>query len=109
MAKLKVMKGQIEQMLSEYPETRNSDLRLTQAVWWRFYNQYIEIIEGKYYISLPNLFNVPSQDDIKRIRAKIQNDEHKYLPTNWEVAKLRHWKEEEYRKFLGYNPELRTV
>lgn len=107
--KLKDLKVKIEAVLSEYPETRNDDKLLTRAIWWKYYNQYIEVINGRYYLNLANIFNVPSQDDIKRLRARIQNEDHKYLPTNFEVAKQRKWKEEAYRKYLGFNPELRTV
>jgi folate-dependent phosphoribosylglycinamide formyltransferase PurN len=53
-------------------------------------------------IALKNLKHVPSQDDVKRLRAKIQNEEHKYLPTSLEVAKRRGFAEEKWREYLGY-------
>lgn len=109
MSKQKDLKIKILEVLEKYPETRNSDIRLTQAIWYFYYQPIIKVIDNKQYIALKDLSELPSQDDIKRIRAKIQNDEHKFLPTNWAIAKLRKWNEEDWRRFLGYNPELRTI
>jgi hypothetical protein len=105
----KDLKNKIEYILREYPETRNSDVSLTCMLWWHYYRSYLIKSGEEYLLNLKYLKRVPSQDAIRRIRAKIQNEERKFLPTNLEVAKQRHWQEEEWRKALGYNPELRTI
>lgn len=48
-------------------------------------------------IELGKIMDLPREDNIKRIRAKIQNEEHKYLPTTLEVARQRKISEEEWK------------
>jgi len=63
-------------------------------------------------IELKNLFDLPREDNIKRIRATIQNYEGRYLPTSWEVAKKRGIEENKWRSFIGYpvgNPNQTTM
>jgi len=88
--------------LIKYPETRNSDLELTRKIWGEYYGHYLDWINDTTVIPLKNLNLVPTQDSIKRIRAMIQNDYHKFPPTNWKIAKKRGWEEIEWRKELGY-------
>jgi len=109
MINFKTLKKEILFCLEKYPQARNSDVYLTQCVWAEFYRNYLDKIGNDLVLPIKNLDNVSSQDDIKRIRAKIQNKERLYLPTNLEVAKKRGWLEEEWRSYLGYNPELRKV
>lgn len=47
-------------------------------------------------IDLKTIIELPREDNIKRVRAKIQNEEHKYLPTTEEVRKQRKISEEEW-------------
>lgn len=56
-----------------------------------------------------DLYELPKEDNVKRIRATIQNQKNQFLPTDEVIRKKRQIKEEEWRKYLGYNPELRTV
>jgi len=107
--KMGVLKNQVLYCLEQFPETRNSDIKLTNCIWLTYYRDYLTELDGEHYVKLLSLYALPNQDDIKRIRAKIQNREKKYLPTSSEVAKKRHWQEEEWRSVLGYNPELRTI
>lgn len=111
--RLKNLKYQILYCLQKYPESRNSDTKLTNLVWMSFYRKHIINVGNEdhpvYAVRLAELYELPTQDDIKRIRAKIQNIKHKFLPTEWKIAQQRKWNEEEYRKFLGYNPEMRTI
>jgi F420-0:gamma-glutamyl ligase len=44
-----------------------------------------------------------NQESVKRLRARIQNDERRYLPTSIAVARMRHWKEGEWKQALGYS------
>lgn len=97
-------KGQLKQRilrtLSLYPETRNCDIKLTTQLWKEYFPNRIIKREkdGKDYISLEDIFVVYRKDHIKRIRATIQNKEHKYLPTDPVVRKKRKISEEEWRK-----------
>lgn len=86
---------QVLEGLEQVEQNRNSDIALMIWIWQRYYNVSDTI-------SLNQLYDLPTQENIKRCRAKIQNDEKKYLPTSWEVAKGRRWKEEEWRHLLGY-------
>lgn len=100
---LETLKGQVEFCLDKYPETRDSDITLLIKVWNQFYTEYIND-DGT--IHLKSLYLIPKEDGIKRIRAKFQNEEKKYLPTNWEVASERGIKRFEWENFLGYKTHM---
>lgn len=100
MANLNTLKGQVELTLANYKETRNSDIELTIKVWQSFYEKYL--FNHGSCIELKNLFELPREDNIKRIRATIQNYEGRYLPTSWEVAKKRGIEELKWKCFMGY-------
>ena len=95
---LEKLNEQVEAVLQDYHETRNSDIALTIRIWQKFYG-----VEES--IRTDDLFSLPSQDNIKRVRAKIQNEEKRLLPTDWAVAKRRGWLEQEWKKALGYYVE----
>lgn len=95
-------------------ESRNSDITLTIAIWKRFYSSRIKksAENGKLGVWLEDLFHLPSQDNIKRIRAYFQNDKMKYLPTSIEVVRQRRINEETWRKTMGQgdvHARLRTI
>jgi hypothetical protein len=92
---LNTLKKQIEMVLRDYPDTRNSDKLLTWKLWKQFYSKSLYT-----YITMDEFFKLPTEDTIKRIRAKIQNTDFKYLPTYWEIAKQRRWRESKWRSFL---------
>ena len=78
---IKTLKARVEYCLQEYPESRNSDIHLTIHVWQVFYAEYLRDTSGGFgldSIYLANLFKIPSQDNIKRIRAMFQNKKRKY-------------------------------
>ncbi len=91
------LRDKVETILREDPNARNSDVTLTILIWMRFHP---EKIEGDYLL-LGHLYNLPREDNIKRIRAKF-NASGKYLPTDLAIAKRRGIKEEEWRSALGY-------
>ena len=97
-----LLEKQIRHTLSIDEKSRNSDIRLTQMLWWHHYKNLTRMIDGKVYINIANLYNLPREDNIKRIRAKIQNDLKEYLPTDPKIAKKRGWQEDEWREYLGY-------
>jgi len=87
--------------LSKYPETRNSDIKLTNAIWFEFHSNKIKRIDNRNYVALIDLYDLPREDNIKRVRAKL-NSEGKYLPTEKEVLKQRRLLEKQYRE--EYSP-----
>ncbi len=98
---IKQLKKEVEDILLNYPETRDSDITLMIKVWEIYYG-----VGSLIYTK--QLYDLPYHDNIKRIRAKF-NEKGLYISDNLEVRKKRHQLEEKWRKELGYNPELRTV
>lgn len=103
------LKYQVEDCLFRFPASRDSDIVLTQMIWINHWGQYVHLDGGAYWIKLEDLDIVPTQDDIKRWRAKVQNDEERFVPTKWEVAKARKMKEEVWKRALGYSVDSEKV
>ena len=101
MSKIKDLDRKVRYCLSKDEASRNSDIRLTQVIWWTYYRDSLKEIDNVFYVSLGKLFDLPREDNIKRIRAKIQNEEKLYLPTDPKVAKKRGWLEDDWRTYLG--------
>ena len=101
------LQRQILYCLKEFPDTRNSDIELTIAVWKQFYPQRIIVGKtGTEVVRLRDLFDLPREDYVKRIRAKVQNEQGLYLPTSLEVAKQRDINEYEWRNYMARFPIL---
>lgn len=83
------LKEKILFCLEKHPQTRNSDILLTRAVWHEFNNSKIFQHEGRPAVYLEDMMDLPREDNIKRLRAVIQNVEHKFLPTSEEVCRQR--------------------
>jgi hypothetical protein len=95
----------VEEVLRNEAETRNSDILLLVAIWRRYFP---EMLTGEgQFLNLKNLKELPQQASVKRERARF-NSEAKYYPTNWEIAKRRGIKEDEWRKDLGYKTKHAT-
>ena len=103
------LKDKILYCLERYPETRNSDIKLTNAVWYTYYEKYLIKVDDQLAVKLTDLYELPREDDVKRIRAKIQNDENKFLPTDEAVRKQRRINETKWRNYLGYNDNIRNL
>ncbi len=101
-----ILKNQVYHILSHFPESRNSDIRLTIELWKHYYPNYI--IANQTYgqdnplIAIKDLFELPREDNIKRIRATIQNVDREFLPTDINIFIERARQSDEWRKFLGY-------
>jgi hypothetical protein len=105
--------GQVKNTLAIFPEARNSDIRLTIELWKMYYRPFLHEDERLgLMIKIDDLFDLPREDNIKRIRATIQNEDRMYLPTNIEVFIARAKASDEWRQFLGYKvnklPEAMT-
>jgi hypothetical protein len=106
---MKNLKDKILYCLKNNEKTRNSDIYLTIAIWATFYKQDLLIKDNKIFVDVEKLFNLPREDSVKRIRSVIQNEEHLFLPTEKKIRDKRKIKEEEWRSYLGFNPEMRTI
>lgn len=100
---IKNLDKKVRAVLKEDEKSRNSDIRLTQMLWWKYYPHKLKKIDGVICVALKDLFELPREDNIKRIRAKIQNEERRFLPTDPVIAKKRGWKKDEWREYLGKN------
>lgn len=95
------LKSQVEIILKNSPESRNSDITLMIELWKRFYPKCM--IEDEYMktsIYLNDLYNLPREDGISRIRRHFQNDRLLYLPTKLEVVVQRKINQEVWRKTM---------
>jgi hypothetical protein len=103
------LKDKILYCLEKYPESRNSDIKLTNAVWYEFHNSKVRVIDKKLYVMLEDLYQLPKEDNVKRWRAKIQNVEHHFLPTSEAVCKARKIEEFWWNREMSdiSNPSLR--
>ena len=126
---LENLKDQIVEQLKSKPECRNSDITLMIEIWKVYYFEKLFDVnvagrkgedQGRDYIWQPavelrKLYDLPRDDNIKRIRAKLQEealeriesgkvkgDEQFYLPTSWEVAHQRQIQSAIWTKALGY-------
>jgi len=82
--------------LRDYAYTRDDDLNLTIRLWQTFFPGYCR--NGK--ITMSDFRFLPSQSDIQRLRAKIQNDLGQYPPTHWKVAQKRKMKRAKWERYL---------
>lgn len=85
---------QVEDVMAKYSYARNSDKVLSWLVWQLHYDV------GDY-VDKMVFMSLPSGEEIARIRRKVQ-EEGRYPPTSWEVARQRRWKEDEWLKAMGY-------
>lgn len=109
------LKDQVVEVLKQNPAARNSDITLTIEIWRRYFPEKIKrdsYFEG---VALADLYTLPREDNVKRVRAKLQEealerissgktvgDERYYLPTDEKVAKQRQINAAVWEKALGY-------
>lgn len=97
------LKEQIKIVLTEVPETRNSDITLMIEVWKRFYPE--KTIAGECAgVRFEQLYDLPREDHVKRVRAAF-NAKGEFMPTDIKVAEARGINEDRWRKALGYEPK----
>jgi hypothetical protein len=107
---MKNLKEKIRDILDKYPLTRNSDIGLMIALWKIHFPKYIKVGGGgRQGIWLEDLFNLPREDHIKRIRAMFQNDKGLYLPSDPAVRKQRKISEEKWLDFVRVNTEYKRI
>lgn len=95
------LKDKILKCLEQDEQSRNSDIRLMQMVWYSFHREKIfKAEDGRASVALESFYELPREDAIKRHRAIIQNVEGKFLPTDKEVAKQRKIREEVWLEYV---------
>lgn len=93
----------VKEILARDERARNCDKYLTfRVVEWFLYNS--ENLNGKVaalryciIMQLEDLKKLPAFETIKRVRARIQNTEDLYLPTDESVRKKRKQRQKEMR------------
>lgn len=99
-----ILKKQVEYIMRKFPETRNSDILLMIELWKEYHPSYIKKgSSGELGIWLVDLYKLPTQESIKRVRAIIQNVEGRMLPTSQKVRKVRKIKEAEWLEYVRKN------
>ncbi len=107
MAKRNELKNRIINILRQYPQARDSDQWLTLQIWCTYYPSRIHKDDKeKRYVYLRDVLEMPREDHVKRIRAIIQNVEHRFLPTTEEVRKKRQISEEEWNAYVTRGEKL---
>lgn len=101
---LKKLKNKTEYCLKNFPETRNSDVTLTLKIWKEFYSSMLLKREkdGLIYVALNSIYDLPREDNVKRIRAKF-NENGLYLTDSEEVARKRKLNMDMWREFINNN------
>lgn len=108
--KIRNLKAHVLAILEAVPESRDSDIRLMLELWQRYYPKYIKKgSTGEAGVWLKDLYELPREDNVKRVRAQIQNVEKRFLPTSWAVAKQRKINEDVWRVAMGYAPTDKGV
>ncbi len=104
--KITKLKSQVLEILEKYPKARDSDQWLTIKLWCVFYPSRIQVLApedpqvNRKYVFLEDIMDLPREDNVKRLRAIIQNVEHRFLPTTWEVARQRKINEDEWKEYV---------
>ncbi len=98
---LETVEGNVRKILEKYPETRNNDLLLILC-----YLRYVVHLKcygsekpHRLWIQDKDVNSIKSLDGIKRVRQKIQNEYHKFMPTDPEIRKRRKISEDIFKKY----------
>lgn len=88
------IKQQVEEILRDFPQTRDNDRSLVAYLWCTFYSHLLIKPTEKHGWQLPieKIFELPSYDLITRIRRKIQ-ESGQYPATNPVIIERRRKKE----------------
>lgn len=101
MSRQNTLEAKIRHILARYEETRNDDVRLQVQlidtfgspadILWR-----PDFKDSMIRISALRTFR---EDHVKRVRAKIQNDDGDFLPTDPDIRKKRQISEDEWSEY----------
>lgn len=98
---MKNLTKMVEVALEKDEESRNSDIRCMLVIWNTYFKGFLKTDEdGDKIVKLKYLNSLPREDHIKRIRAVIQNEQERFLPTLASVRKRRLINEEKWQNYL---------
>ena len=102
------MKAKVREVLRQYEDARDCDIKLAVYFWTKYCpGLLMQDEKGIYYgITFKNLREAPGMNSIARVRAVIQNVDHEFLPTCWDVAKKRNINRNRWEQALGYSKNL---
>lgn len=97
------LKSMVYRVLERVEETRDSDITLMIRICEIYYPSKVRHDKsGEAEIFLKDLYELPREDNIKRIRAFFQNEQNLFLPKSEIVRKNRGISEERWKKWLEY-------
>lgn len=99
---MKYLNDMVLKSLENDEPSRDSDIRLTNYIYVNYFQEKLIKIDDRWAVKLTSLYELPKEEDVRRLRAKIQNEEGKFLPTSEEVRIKRKISEERWRNYLGY-------
>ncbi len=104
--RIKDLQEKVLYILENHPDTRNDDIQLTCMIVLKHRPKDIKEIDGQWWMTTKAM-RWCREDNVKRVRAKIQNDPKnpRFLPTDPAVRKKRNIEEETWREYLGYRQE----
>ena len=91
----------VVQVLETDPESRNDDRRLTFKVLQQLKGDSSSKI---FVLKLRELYKLPAFTTIARVRAVLQNEMLKYLPTSPEVRRKRRISEDAWLNYITGTP-----
>ena len=94
---IQTTKALVEQILEEDINARNSDKWLTYRVFSEIARKHGERI----FLPFKIFDKFPAFETVKRVRAKIQNEEKRFLPTDCDVIEKRGQRQEEFKNFAN--------
>lgn len=109
-AKINLLTEKVRYCLEKYPETRNDDALLTLRIIQAYLPEDVHLIavpdspKPVAFVRYRALMRV-REDNVKRIRAKIQNEEGLFLPTDPKVREKRKINEEAWLKWARNQAE----
>ena len=95
------LKDDVQEIMVEKKETRNCDNTLVWQYMARFHPCGISIYGGRHHMCVEYMIkNRISVESITRQRRLLQEKYMNLCPTDWEVAKHRRYKKEEWEEFI---------
>lgn len=86
-------KDQVTYLLEKYPQARNHDF-LLQWTWLQIFGKFkIPQVQWEVICKFSGAL-----EGVRRARQKIQNEEHRFLPTDPKIREMRRRRSEAYRK-----------
>lgn len=99
------LKNRVYKILEKYPKARDSDIHLMLILWQVYFPSRVhrDGEDTPKYVYLRDIMDLPREDNIKRVRAIIQNVDGEFLPTSEAVAKQRKINAEVWRDYILKN------